>query len=110
MRSIILGLCLIALASCNPEITEADPDGAVPPRPDAGVPQGPLVDAGQEPVTMWAHSADTLFAIESDTFDMTVIGTFDVDDPITDIAVTPDGTLYGISMTRLYSIDYGTGK
>ncbi len=38
------------------------------------------------------------------------MGSFACGDQITDIAVTPNGNLYGISFTSLYSISKSTGK
>lgn len=56
---------------------------------------------------MYAHSRDTLYIVDPVTFDVTTVGPFNAlgGDFITDLAVTPDGTIYGISNTKLYRVD-----
>jgi hypothetical protein len=66
--------------------------------------------SGTPDMTIWAHSSDTLYQVDPTTFATTQIGTFDNNDEITDIAVTPAGVLYGVSFTSLYRIDKATGK
>jgi hypothetical protein len=56
---------------------------------------------------MYAHSKNQLFSINPETFDLSLIGTFGPDAPdINDLAVTPKGELYGISLNDLYRIDH----
>lgn len=119
MRFLPVLLCgALLLGACGPG-ENTSPDGE--PVIDAvaqydarvdGPPWIPPVD-GLPPLdyVMWAHSRDTLFSIHPDTFELTTIGTFGlpVDEDITDLAVTPDQTLYGISDTRLYTLDPDTG-
>src|SRR5262245_7716491 len=101
-------LALLALA-CGPNVEQVhgDPDVAAPPPVDAEPPDAriPPADVAPLSVTMWVHSADTLYRMDDATLSLTLIGLFGNDDPITDLAVAPDGTLYGISETKLYRID-----
>lgn len=59
---------------------------------------------------MYAHSRDTLYTIDPDTLTLSRVGTFENGDDITDLAVTPDGTIYAISKTKLYRVDPVTGR
>jgi hypothetical protein len=60
--------------------------------------------------TIYANSADTLYKVDPNNLTVTMIGPFNNGDQMTDIAVTPQGQLYGISFTDLYSVDKNTGK
>lgn len=80
------------------------------PDPDAGtIENGP--DAAPVAQNMFVHSPDTLYRIDDQSFDLVLIGPFGLDEEelMTDLAVTPDGNIYGISRTNLYSIDADTG-
>lgn len=104
------------LTACGPSVNdgpanqgEVDAAPTDVPQPDAP-PASPLPDAATQTYPMYAHSRDTLFTVTPGTFAITIVGTFDVDDLITDLAVTSEGLLYGISTTKLYRISPSTGK
>ena len=78
--------------------------------PDAGdIDAGP--DAPPVAENMFVHSPTTLYRIDDQSFDLVLLGPFGLgeEELITDLAVTPDGKIYGISQTALYSIDEATG-
>ncbi len=110
-RALVVVVC--TLAACGPSSKSAEPDAGaagghaspdspLPPIADGPVrrPDGPVVD-GQVAtnVVIYAHSPTELFRIDPQTFELTVMGTFSVPDRMTDLAVTPDGTIYTISYT-----------
>ena len=78
---------------------------------DAALGGGSAADAAPHVTRMYVHSADTLYAMDDSDFELTTIGTFNLpaDQGITDMAVTPDGQLYGISGDTLYRLDDRTG-
>jgi hypothetical protein len=59
--------------------------------------------------TIWANSDDTLYRVDPSSLTTTRVGGFAISDQMTDVAVTPDGRLYGVSFTSLYSINKVTG-
>ncbi len=69
------------------------------------VPDGGPVDG-----TIYAHSATDLYVVNPNGWSVTRVGAFQNGDQITDIAVTPNGNLYGISYDTLYSINKTTGR
>ncbi len=114
MRNLAASL-LFATAACGPEAgATLDAAGGA----DAGDPDAIAADAWvfadvlPPPVLMYVHTADLLYVMDDATLSLTLIGSFNAPggDGITDVAVTPDGTLYGISQTKLYEIDQGTGQ
>ncbi len=109
MRKLAVSVVVIGLTACGPSVSSrvdgGDGDGA------SSVDSGPHADALPYPVLMYVQTADTLYTIDDVSFELTEIGTFqNGGDDITDIAVTPNGTLYGISNTTLYTIDKDTGE
>lgn len=55
--------------------------------------------------TMYTHSGDELFRVSPSTLQVTSVGTFAPNSPhMNDLAVTPDGGLYGISSNNLYRV------
>ena len=100
-------LSLLAASACGPAASTGDDDGAD--APPGALDARPFADAPPAPIVMYAHSRDTLYAIDDTSFALTTIGSFGTSDLITDLAVTSDGTLYGISKTELYRIDGATG-
>jgi hypothetical protein len=54
---------------------------------------------------VYAHSDHTLYSITLSTKALVVIGSFGTTDVITDLAVAPDGTIYVVSHTTLYTAD-----
>jgi hypothetical protein len=93
-----------ALAACGPGGRGGGDD-------DDDVDAGQLPDANPPPPpVVYVHSRDTLYELDADTYQVTRIGAFDTgEDFITDLAVTPDGQVYGISESKLYTVDRTTG-
>ena len=60
--------------------------------------------------TIYVHSTDTLYTLDAKNWTLAQVGAFGNGDQMTDVAVTPNGQLYGISFTTLYKIDKATGK
>lgn len=103
-----LALVLVVLAACSTAGGD-DPDATVGNNPDAAASadSGPTVDAFIPPVQMYVHTPDELYVVDDQAFDLTLIGSFGLDmneGGMTDLAVTPDGTLYGITNTKLYEV------
>jgi len=73
----------------------------VPGAPDGGngVPPGPVG------TTVFVHTSDALYTLNDSTFDLVHVGDFGADESITDLAITPDGRLFGISAESLYQVD-----
>jgi hypothetical protein len=62
--------------------------------------------------TIYATSADTLYTIDPSTWTETAIGFYNAPggDKMTDLAMTPNGSVYTLSGTALYQIDTGSGQ
>jgi len=61
---------------------------------------------------MYVHTADRLYSIDDLSFDLKLIGLFGLDESeggLTDMAVTTDGVLYGITKSKLFELDSNTG-
>lgn len=105
LRPGIIVFCAVLTACAGGQPgTGADASAAAdadPGAPDAG----PRADADIAAVQMYVHTRDTLYTIDDQDFTLSLIGTFDIAENITDLAVTPEGDLYGISGTALYRID-----
>ncbi|RMH37513.1 MAG: hypothetical protein D6689_20975 [Deltaproteobacteria bacterium] len=114
MRSLSL-LSLAVAAGCAPSVMPGAGAADAAPAPDAAAPAPDAArrpDAAVPPAEMYVHTADQLFVIDDREFALTLVGPFGLDGSesgMTDIAVTPDGTLYGITETRLFTIDRATG-
>jgi len=67
-------------------------------------------DGGTVDGTIYAHSATDLYVVSPSGWTVTRIGAFANGDQITDLAVTPNGNVYGISYDTLYSINKTTGR
>jgi len=64
---------------------------------------------------VYAHSSDTLYRLDTKALSVTLIGAFQdaagggpITD-VTDIALDKDGTMYGVTFSDLYRIDYKSG-
>jgi hypothetical protein len=58
---------------------------------------------------IYAHTGQTLYVVDPMSFDVTPVGDFGQPmDDMTDLAVTPDGNIYTISRTSVYSVDKTT--
>jgi hypothetical protein len=86
---------------CNGKIDCQDP--ACGSAPNCCTPASGSVDG-----TIYAHSSSDLYTVNPSGWTVTHVGAFASGDQMTDIAVTPDGNLYGISFTTLYRIDKTT--
>jgi hypothetical protein len=80
--------------------------------PEASPDLGPLPDgvtyAAQQ---MYAHSRDQLFAIDPADLTLTLVGTFGPNAPdINDLAVTPGGAVYALTVNELYRVDHKTAQ
>ncbi|MFN0125889.1 MAG: hypothetical protein ACKV19_04290 [Verrucomicrobiales bacterium] len=58
---------------------------------------------------IWIHDDDALATIDPNSGIVTDVGSFGVNDTMTDIAFDSNGDLFGISFGRLYSINSSTG-
>ena len=67
-------------------------------------------NTGTVDMTIWAHSSDELYLVDPTTFATTLVGSFNVGDQMTDLAVTPAGVLYAISFSALYRVDKTTAQ
>ena len=103
LASSFLGLVLAASA-CGPS-TSGNPN------PDADGGNGADADLTPAAATMYVHTPDTLYTIDDQSFDLVLVGSFGLTggDQITDLAVTPDGNVYGITFDKLFRVDRGTG-
>lgn len=61
---------------------------------------------------MYVHSRDSLYVVDDQNFDLVPVGSLGMPDGegLTDLAVTPDGSLYGISGVSLYEVSPVTGS
>ena len=112
--------CLLAvvLAGCNQILGIDDVtaratsgDDAPPDTPPGTVDVAPADTPPNVVYTVYAHADHVLYAIDLATNTLTTVGPFNapvvgsVEDVITDLAVVPDGTIYVISQTQLYTAD-----
>ena len=96
---------LFAVSACGPRAS-----GLPDPEPDGGTD----TDSGNvdpPPAVMYVHTPEALYTIDDQSFDLVPVGDFGIEagDEITDLAVTPNGNVYGISTDKLFRIDSGTG-
>ena len=60
---------------------------------------------------LYAHTGADLYRIDTETLDPVVIGPFETGGPaLTDIAIDRDDNMYGVSATKLWSIDVSNGQ
>ncbi len=110
--SVVLLLFCLPGVACGPNANLGDDDEGSADASVASADGAPRVDAQPEVTQMYVHTSDELYVIDDQNFDMTLIGPFGLpaaEGGITDLAVTPDGTLYGISATKLFKLDGVTG-
>jgi len=60
--------------------------------------------------TIYAHSQSDLYIVSPSGWTVTHVGSFNVGDQITDLAVTPSGGLYAVSFSALYSVNKSTAQ
>lgn len=101
-------LILLCLAACGPQVSGGDDDD------DLGGVDAPAGDGGtdggivSENADVYAHTAGVLYRVDPDTLAITEVGPFTGDaagDAMTDIAIDSEGTMIGISYSRVYRID-----
>jgi hypothetical protein len=117
-----------------PVIDAAEPDAAMfdAPLPDAPLPDAPLpdappadaplidapppdapVDAGTVGGVLYANDETTLYKIDPATYAASLVGSFgwpSGTDAMADIAIGPDGRIFGASSTKLYVVNAATAK
>jgi hypothetical protein len=104
-------LVLIAwMIACGPSSRSGgDDDGGGGLTPDAGSGGGGGGGGGGEQVFVYAHTAKTLYKVDPDTLQVQKVADFGwgsvVSDDMTDIAIDKNGTMIGVSFTRVYRID-----
>jgi streptogramin lyase len=107
-----LGLLLLSMACGGGDRVSPSVDGGDQPAElDAGEP-APRADATPDQTAqMYAHTRDTLYAVDGASFDLIEIGSFGVPggSAMNDLAITPDGQLFGVTGTKLFSIDPASG-
>jgi hypothetical protein len=102
-----MGALVLALAGCGSSGGGGPGRGGVVDPPAAvDMAEAPYVDVSR----IWAHSGDTLYSVDPVTFDLQTVGKFGVRESMTDLAVTPNGEVYGISMTSLYRIERSAAR
>ncbi len=111
LRPAIAVSLLLATSACG----SSDRESPGRPGVDAGDPDsGPRADSGPPvitPTSMYVHSDTTLYAVDDQNFDLLHIGEFGLgeEDLITDLAVTPDGSVYAISSDNVFEVASDTG-
>src|SRR5579862_9530666 len=96
----------IALVGCGPashggSITDASHGGASSDSDNGGGSDGFLV---------YAHSDTVLYSIDLSTKSLITVGNFNATSSMTDLAVAPNGTIYTISKTALYTVNPQTAQ
>jgi hypothetical protein len=128
-RSALLGclaLFAIACGSAEPRsgFENGSKDGTPTPGDGSNSQQGPGFENGQpppdqtkppapppEPVTVvYGHSATQLYKLDPVTKAVSVVGTFDCSNQITDIAIDGTSTAYATSFGAFYTLDLNTAK
>jgi hypothetical protein len=111
-----LVLLVCAAAACSPpeKDVQGAGDGGGTPSIDAGsnFPDArPQVGCGELEgcYTTYANSDRILYHVDLVGRELIEIGPFEIDENMTDIAVDPDGQIFGISETAFYRIDAGDG-
>lgn len=103
-------------AAAPRDAVEDAADNAVrPPTPDvAPVDRAPSDALAADDVVVYAHTAGTLYQLDPRSFRVTRIGDFDFPpgsaEAMTDLAVTAEGDLWGVTFTSLYRIDRETAR
>jgi len=86
---------LVACSGVSPDTSmQGGPDGG-----NVQIPPGPVG------TTVFVHTKDALYSLDDSTFDLVHVGDFGAEESITDLAITPDGRIFGISAESLYNID-----
>ncbi len=99
-------MLLLAMA-CGPSAT-GNGGGDVDAAPGS---DGASSDAAPGAARMYVHTPDTLYVMDDQSFELVLVGPFGLGDneDINDMAVTPEGKVYGISRDKLYAIDENKG-
>jgi outer membrane protein assembly factor BamB len=108
-RTCLVALCSLVIACAEDRVSPSADGSGGRPGPDAGELDRP--DAAPPPARMFAHSDEVLYAVDDVSFDLVEIGPFNLPgfEDMNDLAVTPDGLIFGLTANRLYRIDAATG-
>jgi hypothetical protein len=127
MKKILVGMVMVS--ACGPSVSGGDVDGGTN-NGGADARRFSFFDAGPTPdadnsqagctgvtncYTVYAHSNTELYLIDLMSKTLTDVGPFSAPkvgnypDTITDMAVLPDGSVYAISKTFLYTVNTTTG-
>jgi hypothetical protein len=107
-----LGLLLLLLSACGPPSEqEGSPDGGGSADGGGRADAGPQLGCGelQGCFTTYANSDLVLYHVDLVGRALVRIGPFEIGENMTDIAVSPDGQVFGISETAFYAVDAGDG-
>ncbi|MCP4449182.1 MAG: hypothetical protein GY811_28200 [Myxococcales bacterium] len=105
---VALSVSLFAGACVSEDDGQQDTDSG----PIVADARGPVADSAPSATRMFVHTDDTLYLIDDVNFDLMEVGSFDAPegDRMTDLAVTPDGEIYTLSSSALYSVNRDTAK
>jgi hypothetical protein len=78
------------------------------PAADLSGPAAPADLAGAAAV--YASEASSVYAVDTSSWELTPIGSLGLSDPVTDLALLPDGQLLASTSDMLYFVDLSTGK
>lgn len=112
LRPAVAVSLILAASACG----SSDRESPSRPGVDASGPDTePTADSAPpvvNPTSMFVHSDTTLYAVDDLDFDLIHIGEFGLgeEDLITDLAVTPDGSVYAISSDNVFAIASDTGE
>jgi hypothetical protein len=96
--------CALAFAACGPAPHRR---GAVDASQAGGGDGG---GGGGGGYLVYAHSDTVLYSIDLSTKSLITVGNFNAMSSMTDLAVAPDGTIYTISKTALYTVSPQTAQ
>jgi len=101
--------CVVAFVACGPSNRG---NGSGGDDSDGGGGSGGSGGSGGGSYTVYADSDTVLYSIDLASQSLVTVGPFDApnNDTMTDLAVAPDGTIYVISETELYTANPGTGQ
>jgi hypothetical protein len=125
MQRIGVLLCIGLVTACGPGVSNGDfpdagrsghqPDGSLyadaAPQPDVDTSQQQGCSGVNNCYTVYAHTKNTLYIIDLMAKTLVEVGPFNApsNDAITDMAVMPDGTVYAVSNTKLYTVSTTDG-
>ncbi|MBT8494597.1 MAG: hypothetical protein KJO07_16195 [Deltaproteobacteria bacterium] len=97
---VFVALLLVVFAGCSDVTPDpTDPDDMVDPTDPPPPPPTPVG------TTVFVHTATELYKMNDLDFDLQRLGEFGAEENITDLAITPDGRIFGISGESLYEVN-----